>query len=302
MFVYNSENEFDGLHNTVIALGNFDGLHIGHMHLVDRVCNYAKEHGLKGGIMFFDRNPKSVLSNDADMLITPTSYRLEILNKTDIDFVYVQHFTKEFAKINYKEFVIQTVARFDPVHIVVGRDYRYGSGAEGNVYNLAELGKEYGFTVDVAQKVCLDGHEISSSIVREFIKQGDIKNVNRHLGRDYFITGEVVKGFNNGEKMGFPTININFDKNMIIPANGVYATEVEIDGTAYKSVTNIGTKPTYGKNDLTIETHIMNYSGVLYGKTMTVRFKQRIRDEIHFDSVSSLADQIAKDVDFAGKL
>ncbi len=291
--------DFDG---TAVALGNFDGLHIAHMCVINNAIDAARERGLKSGVLLFDENTKNFTTDRKIELITPNEAKLELLAREHPDFVYIRKFTPEFMKLPPEEFIKLLLKNVKAKVISVGYDYSFGHKAAGNVEMLKELGKKYGFSVIVTDRVTIDDKTVSSTYIRELIKSGDMEETERFLGRRYCVEGRVIKGRQNGQKMGVPTANVDFDRNMAIPGEGVYAGITYVDGKRLKCVINVGKNITFGAKELTIESHILDFDGDIYDKYIRVSFATRLRDMKKFSGMDELKRQIDKDIERTRKM
>ncbi len=280
-----------------IALGNFDGLHQGHMKLINTVIEKSTREGLSSLVYTFAIHPVNVISNKKILpILTTNTQKSELLKNTKLDYLYFESFDESFMLMSAEDFVKKIlVDKFNVKIIVVGFDYRFGYKGAGDVNLLNSLAKIYGFKVYVIEPVKLGDTIISSSVIRRLIACGDVEQASTFLNRNYSIIGTVVKGKELGRKIGFPTINIIPKSGILIPANGVYASNVVLNGKKYNSITNVGTNPTVGDIGIRIETHIIDYSGSLYGEEVEVFFLKKIRDERKFNSLEELIEQIKKD-------
>ena len=292
--IYAGENIPTG--GSVAALGNFDGLHTAHMAIIRKAIGFARERGLKSGVMLFEENTKGA------KLITSNRTKLELLEREKPDFVYIRKFTKEFMRLSPREFIELLIEKLSIKAVCVGYDYRFGYRAEGNVELLKKFGAEYGFEVLVTEAMSMDGQLISSTHIRSLIESGDIETANKFLGRSFRIDGYVQKGLQNGRKMGIPTANVGYDKNMTLPKDGVYAGITYVDGKCLKCVINVGSNPTFGAKHTTIESHILDFDEDIYGKYISVSFAKRLRGDIKFPSMEALKEQINKDIEMAYRM
>lgn len=292
-----SKNYFDI--NTGVGLGNFDGLHIGHMALINTLIRECRLNGLNSIVYTFTKHPENILRKK---LITPLllteEKKIALLNEISLDYLYFDTFNEEFSRLSPEEFVIDVL--INKLHIklaVVGYDYRFGYKGQGEIPLLKELGKKYGFRVVVIPAIKCDNKIISSTKIRECIINGELETSYELLGRNYSITAEVVSGRRVGNTIGFPTANIHPERFLVLPANGVYITKTLLDGQLYNSMTNVGYNPTFEDvKEKTVETHIIDFNEDIYGKKIEVFFLKKIRDEKKFESVECLKQQIAKDM------
>lgn len=291
------------LKNPVLTIGNFDGVHRGHQALFRRVLEWARTLDGESVVMTFHPHPVDVLSpGKGPVFITPHERRLQLIADCGIDVTIVVPFDPQFARISAHDFVKSVlVETIGAKAIVVGYDYRFGFGREGNIEYLKTLGGDYGFEVETVSGIQLDGTVVSSTAIRELIREGELKKAQSLLGRPYEVRGVVMKGRERGGRLlGFPTANINLSTSLqASPKPGVYVVEVKIGDATYGGAANLGYNPTFGDVDLSLEAHILDFSGDLYGEWITVRFLDRLRDEKRFSGPEELALQIRKDVEKA---
>lgn len=301
METINDENTV--LHEeTAVMLGDFDGLHTAHTELICRGIEYAHKNGLKSGILLFDVNTKSVTANRNAQLITPYKEKLRLLDGMGIDFAYTVSFNESFMKKTPEEFVLLLKDKLNCKAVFAGYDYRFGYKAEGDAKLLAGLGEKYGFKAVILPEFKLSGITVSSTYIRNCIKDGNIEEANKLLGRCFCVCGDVEHGLQNGRKLGFPTANVGVGGNMLIPGSGVYAGFTYVNGEKYGSVINVGKNPTFGAEKTTVESHIIGFSDDIYGKYVRVEFVKRIRGDIKFENIGKLAEQIKKDTATAEKI
>ncbi len=281
---------------TSAGIGNFDGLHLGHRKIIDTVKDLAKQSSTRSCIITFDPHPQKVLGKKEVPLIFPLEQRFDLLELSGIQTVVCFSFTRELSAVSAENFVKNMLTRLVKVSdIVVGPDFSFGHKREGNAGLLSEMGKMHDFNTVISRQVQIDDHIVSSSLIRGLLTEGEICKANRLFGYDYFIEGVVVEGEKRGRELGFPTINLDTSWETL-PRSGVYATYIELPDASHGSITNIGVRPTFGENRLAVETHIFDFSGDLYGKTVRVNFVRRIRDEKRFAGVDSLVEQITEDI------
>ncbi len=287
--------------NAVITIGNFDGVHIGHQALFHEVIERADAMGGTSIAMTFDPHPIRFLNKKGSpSLITLCEQKLELIESSGIDVIIVVPFNIAFATLTARTFVEDIlVSRIGMKTIVVGKDYTFGKGREGNLDLLKEMAGELAFEViatDWIQSANASRGRISSTRIRELVMAGDLEKAEKMLGRHYQIRGTVATGRDRGGKLlGFPTANINL-QDELCPKMGVYAVSVECRGSHYKGVANIGYSPTFDDHEFTVEVHILDFSDNIYGEKIRVNFFERIRDEIKFSSISELSDQITADI------
>jgi riboflavin kinase/FMN adenylyltransferase len=287
----------------VLALGNFDGLHRGHLKIIERVRRGAAEHGGTPMAMTFDPHPPRVLRPDkAPKLLMTKSQRLESLHSAGISCVAVVRFTRELSEWDPEMFIRTVLVDWLRVSEVwVGANFLFGHGRSGNFTVLRTLGQHYGFRADKIDPVRYKDFVVSSTRIRRLVSEGRVDEAGALLGHPYFIDGTVVSGRRRGRDIGFPTANLD-SANELIPPHGVYATTTTIDGVVHAGITNVGVRPTFGEGVLTVETHLLRYSGDLYGRSVRLGFVQRIRDERQFPDVDALREQIEADRRAADRL
>ncbi len=296
--IYDLEKLEGPLKNPVITIGNFDGVHKGHLVLFDMIKDRAKGINGESAVITFDPHPIKVMKpGNGPALITSTKQKLELIEKSGVDVIFCLPFTRQFASIPARDFVQDIlVDRIGIREMVVGYDYAFGYKREGGIKLLQEMGDTIGFKVHVVEPIQLNSTLVSSTSVRKFIQDGDLQEAKRFLGRDYQITGTVISGKDRGGRLlGFPTANLKLNDELI-PKRGVYAVTVDVDDETYYGVSNLGYNPTFGDNALSLETHILDFSGDLLEKTISINFIEHLRDEKTFQSVQELSDQIAKDI------
>ncbi len=289
------------LKNTALTIGNFDGVHRGHRALFNKVKERARAIHGQSIVMTFDPHPIKVMKpGNGPKLITPTTQKLELIAREEIDLILCVPFTPEFAAISAESFVRDIlVQRLGLKEMVVGYDYTFGHKREGDIDLLRKMGESLGFGIHVVEPVLINDKLVSSTSIRNLVKDGNLSDAKELLGRDYQVTGTVVKGANRGGRLlGFPTANLQL-MDELIPRKGVYGVTVRIGTLTYYGVTNIGYNPTFGNDHLSIETHVLDFSGDLLGQNIKINFLYRLRDERTFNSIEELSDQIALDIKHA---
>lgn len=290
-----NENATVPYSGTAVALGDFDGLHIAHTAIIKNGIEYARQNGLKSGVLLFNENTKSVLEGADIKLITPNGEKIRLIDEMGADFVYIVNFDREFMKKTPEEFIEFLVNDLKIKAVFAGFDYKFGKNASGDALTLKKLGEDNGFFVGILPEMKVDDKTLSSSHIRQLIEDGNVSEASKYLGRDFSVSGTVEKGFQNGRKLGFPTANVSYDDTMLLPQNGVYAGYTFVDGKKYKSVINIGNNPTFGAKKVTIESHIIDFDGDIYGECIRVSFKERLRGDIKFNGIDELKERIAQD-------
>lgn len=287
---------------TAVTLGKFDGLHRGHEFLMKTVLAYSKEHHVAAVAFTFDIPPRTRLENTIASVLTTNEEKQYIFAKQGIDYLIECPFTDEVMSMEPKEFIEWISLSLNMKFVVVGNDFRFGYHRKGDYHTLQQYEKIYGYKTIVVDKLKDKNRDISSTYVREKIAEGDIKKANELLGYHYFIKSEILHGKKLGRRIGIPTINMILPENKLLPPNGVYLTEVLVEGKSYMGVTNVGCKPTVSKEGIVgVETYIDDFNKELYGENIVVSFIDFIRPETRFSTVEVLKDQMEKDIEIARK-
>ena len=286
------------LPRTVLTLGNFDGVHRGHQEIIATAVRLAAEKGAQPAVLTFEPHPIAVLAPDkAPPIIQSLHDRLETIRDHGIATVVLQRFTREFAAMDPEAFVRDFLLRhIELAHVIVGYNVNFGRDRAGTSETLRTLGARLGFGVDVVGPVVADGEEVSSTRLRDAIRQGDMPRVRRLLGRPYAFRGRVVTGDRRGRTLGFPTANLHLKPSLLIPPDGVYAVLADVDGTERRGVLNVGIRPTFGGRRRTIEAHLLDFDGDLYRRWLVVRVVERLRGEATFAGPDALRAAIADDI------
>jgi riboflavin kinase/FMN adenylyltransferase len=298
MRLFHGTDNADIARPTVLTLGVFDGLHLGHQLIMRTVVERARAVGAVPTVITFEPHPREVLHPEsAPPLLQTFDQKIEALGVLGIEQTIVIHFDQAFAQIRAEDFLRDAVVdRLHAKEVYLGCGFAFGHDREGNIDLLRSVSQSLGFFADEVPEVRLRGCRVSSSRIRELLQQGGVNLARRMLGRPYGVEGRVVRGAERGVTLGFPTANLH-PQNRVIPRNGVYITATLIEGQWRRSVTNVGTRPTFESTAATsVETFVMNYSGDLYGDVVRVRFLHRLRDEKKFSSVDELRKQISADV------
>ncbi|MDD5507461.1 MAG: bifunctional riboflavin kinase/FAD synthetase [Bacteroidales bacterium] len=299
MRIYRDDDPFTGVDVPVVTVGTFDGVHLGHQKIINRLKESARELGGQTVVVTFDPHPRSVIYPDSWnlKLINSPSKKIELLEKTGIDHLVILPFTKAFADMTSYEFIKSILAdRIKMKRIVVGYDHHFGKDRLGNHSSLRSFGEDLGFEVEEIAPLYVDGVAVSSSKIRTALNEGDIRLANRYLGYTYSIRGKVIPGFRVGREMGFPTANIEVDDSLkLITASGVYACRIQWKGMEFLGMGNIGNRPTFNRKDHTIEVNIFDFDHEIYGDFLVISWVDRIRDEIRFSSPEALRLQLEHD-------
>lgn len=287
---------------TGIGLGNFDGLHIGHMALINTLICESNISGLKSMIYTFTKHPENIIRKSLfTPLITTIGKKVSLLEDTKLEYLYFQEFDEVFSRMKPENFVKEVlIDRLKAELIVTGFNYRFGYRGEGDTELLKALGKKYGARVLVIPPVKIENEVVSSTTIRNYIGKGDMEGAFRLLGHHYSVTGEVLSGRQIGGRIGFPTANLIPENYLILPQKGVYITKTKIDGVFYPSITNVGKNPTFEELDHTsVETHILDFNMDIYSKKIEVFFMQKVRNERKFKDAAELVNQVSKDMEAA---
>ena len=285
---------------SVIALGFFDGVHRGHAELIKTAKQRAKELNAEAAVLSFDVSPEAVITGHSVPLIGSINTRADLVRRYfGVDNVIIYHFDKKTMEMPWQDFIDSLIEKYSAAHLVIGHDFHCGYKGQGNPQRIFEYCAKIGIGCDVIPKFTLDGITVSSTYIRELIASGDIDRANYFMGHPFVFAGTVRDGRKVGRKLGTPTINLDGDdESLVLPARGVYATKVLLDGGEKPAVTNIGVRPTFGENEkLTVETYILDYDGDLYGKYIRIEFFKFLRGEKKFESTEELSAQIARDVE-----
>ena len=306
MKIYNDLNTIEDLGKTAVALGNFDGVHLGHKELIKAAVNAARRSTsqgipVKSCVFTFSNNPKNLIPGKKEVKnIIYQDEKENLIESLDVDYLVNVPFTEEIMTMPYEKYVKDIlVDKLCAKVVVCGFNHRFGYKAEGNTKLLKELGEKYGFTVMEIEPVYVDDEVCSSTLIRNLILAGEVEEASSFLGRNYSIAGEVVVGNRLGKSLGFPTSNIMIDESMVTPPNGVYITYCIYNGVKYPSITNVGVKPTIGEFKKNMETHIFKFDKELYGKEIKIEFVKMMREEAKFSSIDELKMQIKRDCETA---
>jgi len=286
--------------SSIITLGNFDGLHLGHQELIKKIIQRAEETASLSMVVTFRPHPLKILAPEkCPPLISIYEEKIQLLEKLGIDVLVKIPFTLDFSAMEPREFVKDVLCDLlGAKEIFVGYNYRFGKGRKGDIRMLRNLGEEFGFVVREIEQVSLNGEVISSTRIRQLLKSGDVEHAAKFLGRHYVLCGIVIKGDGRGRGLGFPTANIA-SRHAIIPGNGVYAVRLFVRDKHYNGIVNIGMRPTFDAKSLAIEVHIFDFDEDIYGEEVSIYFMRRIREEKKFKDAESLIRQITKDIETA---
>jgi riboflavin kinase/FMN adenylyltransferase len=282
---------------TVLTIGKFDGLHIGHQQLIRTTVEQARRLGFVSAVLTWEPHPGKVIRPDRELrLLTGSAERNRMIADFGVDFLLVAPFTHETMATPAAEYMAQ-ICRTMPVReIWVGADFAMGRGREGDVPRLIEIGRDLGYAICTVAPIIIEGEAVSASRIRRLLSDGDTVAAAALLGRPFSLSGTVVAGDQRGRSIGFPTANLAIDPELMLPANGVYACRVYFAGEVQAAVTNIGMRPTFDGLRQTVEAHLLNWQGDLYGRNLRLEFLQRLREERKFSGIDELVAQIERDV------
>ena len=284
--------------DTLLTIGVFDGVHLGHKYLISKLKKSAEQENLLSGVVTFRQHPVEVLAPETLLpYLTNCEEKVELLKAEGVDIVIPLTFTPELSNLTAREFTGLLKKHLRMRGLVVGPDFTLGKDREGNISVLRELGREMGFSVMMIAAMNFFGEEVSSTAIRKYLQAGDLKNVSKLLGRTFSLQGVVVRGEGRGRTLGFPTANLEIDSVQSLLPEGVYATWTHIGDEKYASVTNIGKRPTFGTNGRTVETYIIDFEGDLYGRELKIDIVDLLRRETKFNNTDELKKQILDDIE-----
>ena len=298
MTIYNNINEFSSTNNTILTIGTFDGVHLGHQKVLERLTNSAKENNLESTVLTFFPHPRTILNPNKPLkLINSVKEKTELLNRSKVDNLIIHPFDKNFSELDPEKYVVEIlVKKLKAKIILIGYDHKFGKNRTADITDLKIYGKKYGFKVIEIKAKEISNIAISSTKIRKAISEGNISTAKKYLGYDFSLSGKIVHGKSIGRTLGFPTANIEVkEEYKLLPKNGVYLIQSVINHNKYFGMMNIGIKPTIKESSKTIEVNFFDFEGDLYNKKITVSIKQFIRNEIKFDSLELLKSQILKD-------
>jgi riboflavin kinase/FMN adenylyltransferase len=280
---------------TLLTIGVFDGIHLGHCYLLKNLIQRAKEEDLLSGVVTFDPHPQSVLHPHNQLpWLSNLKNRVKSLQELGINLVAVLSFTPEVSQLGARQFISLLKKYLRMRGLMTGPDSALGKGREGNADLLCSLGQEMGFSVETIAPFTVDGEIVSSTLIRQALAQGNMIKVENLMGHRFCLVGKVITADKRGGVLGFPTANL--DVQQALPGNGVYATVTQVGGKQFASATNVGTRPTFEEDAKWVETHLLNYEGDLYGREIRIEFVQKLREELRFTSPEKLRAQIGKDI------
>ena len=290
---------------SVVALGCFDGVHIGHRAVIEEAVRIAKESGLSSTVWTFSEPPKNFFAPGSVQVLTDKAEKCRRIAELGVDVMFCVDFTEQIASLSPEEFFSEIVIKkLNAKHVVCGFNYTFGAKSAGNAELLSELCERHGIALTALEPVTLGGVSVSSSLIRSLITSGDVERAREYLGYPYTITSTVVDGQKLARRLGFPTVNLTPRKSTILPKNGVYVSRIDFIGNDKElfGITNVGMRPTVKADAICAETHIFDFDGDLYGKELRVELLHFIRAERLFDSIEDLREQVRKDIESAKKI
>jgi len=281
----------------ILTIGVFDGVHLGHKYLISQLKEHAKQQDLLSGVVTFHQHPLAVLSPQTKLpFLTDLTTRTSLLKNEGVDAIVTLSFARKLAQLSAREFVSLLKKHLRMRGLLVGPDFALGRNREGNINTLRALGQDMNFSVIVVPPIVIDSEVVSSTAIRNALTDGDMERVLKLTGRPFSLHGRVISGAGRGLKLGFPTANVDTDSQQALPADGVYATLAYINDKVYKSMTNIGYRPTFGGTNRIVEVYILDYHDNLYGRELKIDIVKRLRGEKQFDTAQQLKEQMAQDV------
>jgi riboflavin kinase/FMN adenylyltransferase len=295
---YHSLDEVN-LQNAGLNVGVFDGVHRGHQEIITKLTTGAHAEHAPAAVLTFDPHPASVLSGQEIKCLTLPDERAELLGEHGVDVVITERFTRELSMITARDFMLRLTRQLGLRHLLIGYDFALGKGREGNAARLTEIGSELGYTVEVVSALSDESGVISSTEIRKLVEIGNLAEAARLLGHPYSLHGPVIHGDARGRTIDVPTANISYAHDKMIPAKGIYACWAYLDGKKYQAAINIGTNPTFTpeKQSPNVEAHLLDFHQEIYGEDVRLEFVARLRDELKFDSVEALLEQIWRDIE-----
>jgi riboflavin kinase/FMN adenylyltransferase len=300
--IFHSINDFSSPKKTILTLGTFDGVHIGHKKILEKITQNTENEKYESLVLTFFPHPRMILQEESAIkLLNTITEKIDLLEKTGIENLVIHPFDESFSRLTAEEFVREIlVEQFHIQKIIIGHDHRFGRNRTANIDDLIDFGKKYGFEVEQISAQEINEISVSSTKIRNALEEGDIVLANKYLGYNYFLTGTIIKGKQLGRTIGFPTANLKIEENYkLIPRNGVYIVSSIINNKTVFGMMNIGFNPTVDGENQTIEIHFFDFEADLYHQKITVSLLHRIRSEQKFDSVVLLKEQLEKDRNYA---
>lgn len=306
MRVFRDVNDLPQFRNGVLTIGTFDGVHLGHQQIIQRINSAAREIGGESILLTFHPHPRLVINpNDTSLkLLNTLDEKIELLERYGVENLIVAPFSKEFSQYTAQQYVEDfLLGKVRPKHIVIGYDHRFGHDRQGGLELLTELARPQGVTVEEISKQTVDDIAVSSTKVRKALQAGEVDKAASLLGHTYWVSGTVVSGKKNGRKIGYPTANIDVDNpNKLIPSRGVYTVRVKLNEEVFGGMLSIGTNPTFDGQQETVEVHIFDFDQDIYGREIAIEFVKYLRDEKRFDTIDALVEQMSDDERISRKM
>ena len=302
MQVFRFQKKTADISKTIVTIGNFDGIHLGHCALISATVSEAHSRGCASALVTFNPHPQEIIHSQQPFSHICTSvHQLKLLEEQGLDEVHIIQFTLDLSKMNPEDFALRLlINRFDMFKIVIGYDFRFGKNRAGDFKLLENLSQQFNFSLEEIAPITHRGQTVSSSLIRQLIREFRFTEIPQYLGREYSIYGKVEKGMQLGKKLGFPTANIFPDVTLAL-AKGVYVTKIKLEKKVFFGITNAGNKPTFGKNTFTVESHIFDFDDDIYGQYLEVIPLHQLRPEIKFLGKEDLKKQVMKDIKSAQK-
>ncbi len=306
MKVLRKLDEIEQVSDPVITIGTFDGIHLGHQQLIKHLQEKKRRYRGHSYVITFEPHPQLILQSKISpiQILSTLDEKIGYISEFNIDYLLVLEFTPELSRLTGEQFIEDVlIKRIGMVDVVIGYDHAFGYKRSGNIDTLRRFGKSHNFNVNVVEPFLLQNTVIKSTVIRDAIKSGSIENANKYLGKSYQLSGTVVKGRGRGRELSFPTANLELNNpNKLVPGNGIYAAQIDIDGKIYDSAVSIGIRLTFDETDRTIEAYIFDFSENIYGKEITINFIKKLRDEKKFSTIDALISQMHNDIEFAKKV
>jgi riboflavin kinase / FMN adenylyltransferase len=298
--VINSLKELEHLSGLAVTIGNFDGVHLGHHQMIQDIKEECLRDGLSLVVVSFEPHPLEILTSKKNFILSNVTEKTDLLFNAGADFVWIMNFDEYLSNLHAVDFLSRYLTQKNLKRVFMGYDFKFGKGKTGSIDSAAMY---YSGEVEVSQMIpnSIEGEVVSSSLIRNLVENGEIELIPKYLGRCFSLSAPVVHGEQRGRKLGFPTCNLSISDRYILPANGVYVTDVEVMGKTYNGVTNVGIAPTFERGDKKIETHIIDFDRQVYGEVLTIKFLKKLREEKRFNSFDDLRVQIGKDIADARK-
>lgn len=299
MIVLNDSFKVKLKYKTYVTIGSFDGLHKGHLSLIDKAIELSRKNNIKSMVNTFKEHPLNTINKDiAPKIIMDNETKIQILEDYGLDILNLCNFN-DVMKMLPEDYVVNMLKSYNIKGIITGFNHKFGYKNQGDVNLLKKLSEKYGFELYIVEPIKVNGEIVSSTSIRKYITNGEIIKANEMLLRPYSLKGTVIHGREVGRTLGFPTANLKYDNNFVVPAVGVYYTIVEYNNKKYKAITDIGYAPTVRNSDFSIESYMLNFNENIYEKSIKVNFIEKIRDEVKFNNLEELRNQLEKDKNFA---